>query len=111
MGRLHDFIAEWKARRRGAKYTPRGIQKSAREVIGPTGDLMSSAWDRMAEGSDAYLDSFDRRIPPSIFVSERDKTRMNRPIPLAERRIEAYQDDSDDLTEEEIKWGNEPPSG
>ncbi len=108
MGRWKDFLAEWKARRAGRKYAPREISRSAREVIGPTGDLMSSAWETMAKGSDAYIDSFDRRIPPSIFISERDKKRLNRPIPMPERRIEAYRDD-DDLTEEERAWGSQPP--
>ena len=32
------------------------------------------------------------------------------PIPLAERRIEAYGDDTDDLTDEELRWGSEPPA-
>ncbi len=108
MGRLKDFIAEWRARRAGARYTPRDIQRSAREIIGPTGDMLSSGWDAMAAGSDAYLESLDRRIPPSIFVSERDRKRMNRPIPLVERALEHYRDD-DPLTAEEIEWGNEAP--
>jgi len=108
MGRWKQFIAEWKARRAGARYAPRDIQRSARDVIGPTGDLLSSAWDRLEESGDAYIDSFDRRIPPSIFVSERDRKRFNRPIPLPERRIEAHGSD-DELTEEERRWGSQPP--
>lgn len=42
----------------------------------------------MARGSDAYVKSFDRRLPPSEFVSERDRGRANLPIPVAERCLE-----------------------
>jgi hypothetical protein len=108
VSRWRDFLAEWKARRAGARYVPRNIQRSARDVIGPTGDLLSSAWDRLEESGEAYIESFDRRIPPSIFVSERDKKRHNRPIPLPERRIEAHGID-DELTDEERAWGSQPP--
>lgn len=34
--------------------------------------------------------SFDQRIPPSIFVSDRDHRRHNQPMPLAERCIEDH---------------------
>ncbi len=110
MSRLSDFFTEWKARRAGAKHVTTDIQKSARHVIGPTGNGFSNAWDAMAESSDAYVRSFDPRIPPSIFVSERDRTRLNQPIPLVERRIEAHNEDpQDELTAEELDWGNRPP--
>ena len=46
MGRWKDFVAEWRARRAGARHTPRDIQRSARDVIGPTGDLLSSFFKR-----------------------------------------------------------------
>lgn len=108
MGRIRSILAEWKARRAGRKFVSRDLSKSAREIIGPTGDLLSGAWETMAEGSDAYIDSFDRRIPPSIFVSERDRKRMNRPIPLPERAIEHY-NEGDGLTAEEIEWGRGEP--
>jgi hypothetical protein len=110
VGRLGDFFAEWKARRAGSKYVSKDIQKSARHVIGPTGNGFSNAWDTMAESSDAYIESFDPRIPPSLFISQRDKTRLNQPIPLIERRLEAYNDDAgDDLTADELDWGSQPP--
>lgn len=82
------------------------IQKSARHIIGPTGYNFSSAWDRMAEGSNAFVKSFDPRIPPSIFVSERDRTRLNHPVPLPERLISG---DPNPLTDEELAWGSTPP--
>ena len=110
MGRLSNFFTELKARRAGTRYVPRGIQKSARHVIGPTGNGFSNAWDRLAESGDAYLESFNPKTPPSLFISQREKTRLNQPIPVVERRIEAHNEDgSDDLTAEERDWGSQPP--
>jgi hypothetical protein len=109
MGRLGNLLTEWKARRAGREFVSRDIQKSARHVIGPTGNAFSNAWDAMAESSDAYVESFDPRIPPSLFISQRDRTRLNRPIPLVERRIEAYSEDDDGLSDDEIEWGGQPP--
>jgi len=108
-GKWRNLRAEWRARRAGHKYSEDDISTSARHIIGPTGWMWSNAWDKMAEGSDAYNQSFDRRLPPSIFVSERDRKRMNRPIPLPERRIEHHGEEDDDLTDEEIAWGSQPP--
>ena len=66
----------------------------------------------MIEGSSAYLESFDPRIPPSLHVSRRDATRHNIPIPLVERRLESHAaDDAEALTPEEIEWGNTPADG
>jgi hypothetical protein len=109
MGRLGNFITEWKARRAGRKYVSKDIQKSVRHVIGPTGYNFSNAWDAVAESSEAFVESFDPRIPPSLFVSQRDKTRLNQPIPLVERRIEAHNDDDCGLSDAEIEWGSQPP--
>lgn len=85
-----SFTTEWKARRVGRRHLVSDISRSARDVIGPTGWMWSNGWDAMTKGSDAYVKSFDRRIPPSIFVSERDRTRNNIPIPLVERCIEDW---------------------
>lgn len=52
--------------------------------------MFSRGWDAMAKGSAAYVKSFDRRLPPSLFVSERDRTRANIPIPLVERCLEDF---------------------
>ncbi len=87
MGRLREFIAEWMARRAGRKFLDHGIRTTARGIIGPTGWLRSNAWDHVDEDGEAFLESFDRRIPPSEFVSKRDRTRHNIPVPLAERAI------------------------
>ena len=109
MGRLHNLLAEWNARRAGRAYVSKGIQKSARHVMGPTGYGFSNAWETMAESSEAFVHSFDPRIPPSLFISQRDRTRLNQPIPLVERRIEAHNDADDGLSADEIEWGSQPP--
>ena len=46
--------------------------------------------DKLDEYGDAYVQSFDRRLPPSIFVSERDRVRHGQPMPLVERCIEDH---------------------
>ncbi len=79
--------------------------------MGPIGAGFSDAWDRLAESSDAYDHSFDRRLPPSLFVSERDRTRHHQPIPLVERRLKDFRGDADALTPDEIEWGRHPPGG
>ena len=44
----------------------------------------------MAENTSAYVESFDRKVPPSIFVSERERSRHNIPIPLSERMVSEH---------------------
>lgn len=44
----------------------------------------------MESNKSAYLKSFDRRLPPSLHVSERDRVRAGDPIPTAERCIEDW---------------------
>lgn len=90
MERVRSWIDEWRARRRGSRFVSRDIGRSARHIIGPTGNGFSNAWDVLAETGDSCLKSFDRRIPPSIHVSERDRTRWNMPIPISERCIEDW---------------------
>jgi len=111
MGRVRNLLSEWKARRAGRQYLSKDIQKSARHVIGPTGYGFSNAWEMMAESSEAFVGSFDPRIPPSLFISQRDRTRLNQPIPLIERRIEAHNVAEDGLSADEIEWGSQPPGG
>lgn len=55
---------------------------------------MTATWDQLDEKGDAYMRSFDRRLPPSLHVSERDRTRANMPIPLVERCIEDWKADA-----------------
>jgi hypothetical protein len=61
--------------------------------------MWSKGWDLMAENQEVYVRSFDRRVPPSIFVSERERGRHNIPIPLVERMISDHrQADDEDVT-------------
>ncbi len=90
MGFLSSFLDEWKARRRGRRYLSRDIGTAAREIVGPTGDMLSSGWEQLEANSKAYLRSFDPRVPPSLHVSSRDLTRANMPVPLVERCIEDW---------------------
>lgn len=90
MGRIREFIAEWKARRAGAKYLPNDIGTSARHIVGPTGSMYSNGWQFLEQNGAKYLESFDPRVPPSLHVSQRDRTRFNMPIPLVERCIEDW---------------------
>lgn len=92
MGKIRDFFDEWAARRRGSKHVDRDIQRAARDLAGPLGNVFSNGWDTI-HGENAareYVESFDRRLPPSEFVSERDRLRSNRPIPTAERCLESF---------------------
>ena len=74
---LGSFISEWKARRAGRQSMERtDLSRAAREVVGPTGWMWSKGWEMMNEGKEAYVKSFDKRLPPSLFVSERDRTRQ-----------------------------------
>lgn len=84
------FVTEWKARRAGRRALSSNLSKSAREVVGPTGAMFSRGWDAMATGSEAYVRSFDPRVPRSIFVSQNDRSRVSIPIPLVERCIEDH---------------------
>ncbi len=84
---LKSLRVEWLARRAGRRKLQSHLPKSAREIVGPTGWMWSRGWDEMAKHQDAYIESFDRRVPPSIFVSDRERSRHNIPIPLIERMI------------------------
>jgi len=93
MSRIKAFRAELSARRRGAKFAPRGIGRAARHIVGPTGFAYSSHWERLSENGRAYNASFDRRIPPSLHISQRDGRRAGWVIPLSERCIEDWNSD------------------
>lgn len=61
-----------------------------REIVGPTGAMLSNGWSRAAEGQAAYERSFAPRIPPSVHVSHNDAIRANHATPLVERCIEDW---------------------
>lgn len=90
MGRLRDLRVEWKARRAGRRGVHSNIGRAARDITGPTGWVYSNAWEQLNQHSDAYVESFDRRIPPSLFVSERDRLRHRQPMPIVERCLEDH---------------------
>ncbi|MDX1691593.1 MAG: hypothetical protein R3290_11280 [Acidimicrobiia bacterium] len=90
MGWLADLIEEWRARRRGHKYASQEIRRAARDIIGPTGSQFSPGWKQLETKGDAYIRSFDPKIPPSVFVSPSDLQRRNHPVPLVERCIEDW---------------------
>ena len=91
--RLGEFRAELRARRAGRRGMDSKNFRTVRHIVGPTGNMFSNGWDKMAEGGDAFNRSFDPRIPPSLHVSHRDSSRANMPMPVSERCIEDWQTD------------------
>ena len=89
-GKCRAGIAEWAARREGARHLPRDIFTAARHIVGPTGYVWSGAWQRLDEDGANYLRSFDPKIPASVFISPSDLTRSVHPVPVAERCIEDW---------------------
>ena len=64
--------------------------RAARGIVGATGASFSNAYDMLERDGGAYLRSMesDPVLPPSLFVSENDRLRHNRAVPLAERCLE-----------------------
>ena len=71
------------------------VFRAARGIVGITGNSFSNAWEYLDRSGDAYLKSMetDPVLPPSLFVSERDRTRVGQPMPLVERCLEDYGDE------------------
>lgn len=90
MAWIRELRLEWLARRRGAKHVSADIRKAARDIIGPTGWQWSPSWDLLEKKGDAYVRSFDPRVPRSIHISHRDRMLANMPVPLVERCIEDW---------------------
>lgn len=88
--KVRALYVEWQARRAGRRGVHSSIHRATRDVTGPTGWVFSATWDKLDQHGEAYVRSFDPRIPPSIFVSERDRLRYNQPMPLVERCIEDH---------------------
>ena len=91
LARLRAVVAEWSARRAGARQLSRDVFTAARHIVGPTGYVWSGAWQRLEEDGADYLRSFDPRIPRSVFLSPSDLTRSTHPVPLPERCIEDWE--------------------
>lgn len=92
--RIKELFAEWGARRSGRRSMEKdGISRTVRDVTGPVGNAHSRSWDMAADKTKQYNHSFDPRVPPSLFVSERDRKRANQIMPISERCIEDWPKD------------------
>ena len=93
--RLREFWLEARARSAGRKAmgNDQSTFAAARGIVGATGASFSNAWDLLERDGDAYVRSMnrDRAIPPSLFVSDRDRVRLGETVPLSERCIEDHQ--------------------
>ncbi len=87
MSRWSEFREEWKARKAGSKHAPKEFSTAARDLSGRLGFGTTRLWDHVEEGQTAYKESFDRRLPPSLHISERDRIRAGEPIPRQERMM------------------------
>jgi len=89
--RIKEFLGEWAARRHGRQSMEKsGISRTVRDVTGPIGNAHSRSWDLARDKTKQYNHSFDPRIPPSLFVSERDRQRAGQVMPISERCIEDW---------------------
>lgn len=91
---INAIFTEWAARRTGRRHTPRDNANAARDVTGPLGVATSVVYNELERSSDAYIKSFDRRLPPSIHISERDRVRHSDAIPVVERGIADWKIDN-----------------
>ena len=87
-GRWKRVFRVWGDERRSRRTGGNGVARATRDIVGPLGWVSSSAWQRLADNMDTYNQSFDRQLPPSLHVSERDRVRHGQVIPLRERCIE-----------------------
>ncbi len=92
--RIREFWLEVRARSAGRKAmgNDKSTFNAARGIVGATGNSFSNAWDLLEKDGGAYMRSMDRdrALPPSLFVSERDRVRLNQAVPLRERCIEDH---------------------
>ena len=108
MGWFKEMVYEWRARRAGRRFLDHDIRTATRDVTGPLGWVMTSTWDQLDQKGDAYIKSFDRRLPPSLHVSERDRTRANMPIPPVERCIEDWNTEQAEEAKDDVAEGVRP---
>ena len=93
MGWFGELRLEWRARREGRRHLTSNIMRVTR-AIGGAGTIGHRGLRVVERGGDTFVESFDRRIPPSEFVSQRDRKRSSMPIPLSERCVEDWGRDS-----------------
>lgn len=90
MGVLRNLITRWRTPRDWPAADPDDLSRAVLHTIGRNGYALSGSYDVIADGQKAYGESFDPRLPPSLFVSERDRTRSGMAMPLVERCIEDH---------------------
>ena len=96
MGRItsaiREFFVEVRARRAGRQAMGPNAEffQTARGIVGATGNSFSNAWDHLDTDGDRYARSMQKNpvLPPSLFVSDRDRTRQGQPTPVVERCLE-----------------------
>jgi len=73
----------------------RDLFHTARGVVGAGGWGMSGSWKMLEKEDGAYMRSMkaDPELPPSLFVSERDRTRVTGAVPMPERCLEDTNDE------------------
>lgn len=74
---------------------------TTRGITGMTGYSFSQAYTLLEKDGGAYMRSLQKepQLPPSLFVSERDRVRHANAIPLAERCLEDIGARGDDTAE------------
>ncbi len=70
------------------------MARAARDITGPLGSAYSGGYQRLGDHWGAYVKSFDRHLPPSIHISERDRLRHGQVIPVSERAISDWKSDN-----------------
>ena len=96
VGRWSEFLEEWRARKAGSKHVQSDFSKAALDLSGRLGFGTTRLWDHVEEGQTAYKESLarEKRLPPSLHVSDRDRLRAGDPIPRAERRVEDFRNEA-----------------
>lgn len=89
-----ELWVELRARSQGRKAmgNDKATFTAARGTMGAIGLNRSNAWNYLENDNGAYLRSMEKEpmLPPSLFVSERDRTRHGQAVPLVERCIEDH---------------------
>ena len=89
---LREQWAEQKSRSAGRRAL--GPQRdqfdTTRGITGMTGASLSGAYSLLEKDDGAYIRSLRKEpvLPPSLFVSERDRVRHGKAMPLSERCLE-----------------------
>ena len=107
----HWFKEQWaESQSRAAGRKALGVDRdqfqTTRGITGMTGASLSGAYELLEKDDGAYIRSMQKEpvLPPSLFVSERDRVRYSEAVPLAERCIEDVgRDDAVDVRDWDIR--------